>query len=203
MSRLSDVAVRLADPAARIATGSVVITRRRLARLAAWVRRGRRHDLEGWRAALGCGLRITFLLIVVWGVYRLVRAVPALMWLLSASWLLASWRAGKPVQTPDVAAPSEASGESPQEVVRGLLRDVMGDADTVHLRTVLQYLQEHGQWEGRTVTDLRRHLAHLGIPHDHRVKVGRVPTWGVRRRDLEAPSPAPTPEASPTPSTTV
>ncbi|MBK3572614.1 hypothetical protein JHN63_02000 [Streptomyces sp. MBT65] len=192
---------RLAAPAARIATGSVVIAGRLWVRAAAWVRRGRRDDLDGWRAALGCGLRAGLLVAVVYVGYRLARAVPALMWLLSASWLLASWHAGKPVQTSDAAVPAKASSGDPAEIVRTLLRDVMGDADTVHLRTVLQHLQAHGQWEGRTVTDLRRHLAHLGIPHDHRVKVGRVPTWGVRRSALDAPSPAPVEETSTAPST--
>ncbi|MFF6985623.1 hypothetical protein [Streptomyces sp. NPDC010273] len=192
---------RLSGPAARIATGSAVIAARLRVRVAAWVRRGRRDDLTGWRAALGCWLRTGLLVAIVYAGYRLVRAVPALMWLLSASWLLASWRAGKPAQTPGTGAPVEACAGDPAEAVRRLLWDVMGDADTVHLRTVLRHLQDHGQWEGRTVTDLRRHLAHLGIPHDHRVKVARVPTWGVRRSALGAPSPAPAEETSTAPST--
>ncbi|MER7930508.1 hypothetical protein ABTY96_46620 [Streptomyces sp. NPDC096057] len=192
---------RLSGPAERIATGSVVIAGRLQVRAAAWVRRGYRGDLTGWRAALGCWLRAGLLVAIVYAGCRLVRTVPALMWLLSASWLLAFWRAGKPVQTPDAAAPAEASAGDPAEDVRALLREVMGDADAVHLRTVLQHLQSRGQWEGRTVTDLRHRLAHLGIPHDHRVKVHRVPTWGVRRSALDAPSPAPAEETSTAPST--
>jgi hypothetical protein len=52
----------------------------------------------------------------------------------------------------------------------------------VHLRTVLAYLQEHRQREGRTFTDLRAHLARLAIPVDRGVNVAGTPAWGVRRR---------------------
>lgn len=87
-----------------------------------------------------------------------------------------------------------------REAVRRLLLDVLEDADKVHLNTVLAHLQKHGQWEGKTVTDLRGRLAHLGIPHDRKVKVAGVPTWGVRRQDLDAPSPAAETAPSPAPS---
>jgi hypothetical protein len=78
----------------------------------------------------------------------------------------------------------------------------MGEASAVHLRTVLAHLQEHGQWEGRTVSDLRAHLEALHIPVHLKVKApgSRVPTRGVKRADL-APSPAPDPAASLAPST--
>ncbi|MGR3875783.1 hypothetical protein ACUXZZ_45440 (plasmid) [Streptomyces graminifolii] len=192
---------RLARPVDRIATGSALVIRQLGHRIATWIRKGYREDLTGWRAALGCWLRLIVLLAGVYVLYRLVRAVPLLLWLLSTSWLLVSWRAGKPLEEPASTPSSEASTGSPEEDVRRLLREVMGDADTVHLRTVLKHLQDRGQWEGRTVTDLRRRLAQLDIAHDHRVKVGRVPTWGVRRATLDAPSPAPTEETSTTPST--
>jgi hypothetical protein len=82
-----------------------------------------------------------------------------------------------------------------------LLHTVLGDAPGVHLRTVLDYLQEHGQWEGKEVADLRKHLEALGIPVRPKVKVNGTPTRGVLRADLEAlppieetpPSPAPSP----------
>ncbi|MFJ4624179.1 hypothetical protein [Streptomyces sp. NPDC088812] len=66
----------------------------------------------------------------------------------------------------------------------------MGDADAVHLRTVLAHLQRRGQWEGRKVADLRAASEALGIPVHPKVKVpgSRSPTRGVRRVDL-APSP--------------
>lgn len=197
---------RLTRTAGRLADGSSALARRLGARLADWVARARRDDLTGWRAALGCWLRLALLTLGVYLLWRLVRAVPALLWLLSAGWIAAAWRAGR-------AAPPEASDETPDETpeqaapapdveaVRRLLLDVMGDAPAVHLRTVLAHLQERGHWEGRTVTDLRTHLALLQVPHDSRVKVAGVPTWGVRRRDLEVPHPRAVQEASPAPST--
>ncbi|WP_217545594.1 hypothetical protein [Streptomyces sp. GbtcB6] len=187
---------RLARPAARISTGSVTVARRLGERSTAWVRRGRRGDLTGWRASLGCALRLAVLLFGLYLLWRLVRAIPNIMWLLSTVWIVAAWRAGKPA-VDGVATPAEpAPGPPPAEAVRGLLLDVMGDADGVHLRTVLAHLQEHGQWKDRTVTDLRARLAQLHIPHDRGVKVAGVPTWGVRRRDLESPSPAAAEETS-------
>jgi hypothetical protein len=186
--------VRVAD---RIASGSAAVTHRLGGRLAAWIRRGRREDLTGWRAALGCWLRLAILTLGLYLLWRLIRAVPTLLWLLSTGWLLAAWRAGKTrAEAADEAPEEEAPAAPDAEAVRRLLLDVMGDASAVHLRTVLAHLQQHGQWEGRTVTDLRVHLARLQVPHDPRVKVAGVPTWGVRRRDLEAPSPAAAQETS-------
>lgn len=197
---------RLARPADRIATGSALVARRLGARAAAWVSRGRRTDLTGWRAALGCWLRLALLGFGLYLLWRLVRAVPNLLWLLSFGWVLAAWRAGRPAAEETTEDVPETSGEEAPagpdpEAVRTLLRTLMGDASGVHLNTVLAHLQAHGQWEGRTVTDLRVHLEHLGVPHDRGVKVAGVPTWGVRRRDLEAPSPAVAEEPSPVPST--
>ncbi|MDT0477379.1 hypothetical protein RM863_35185 [Streptomyces sp. DSM 41014] len=201
---------RLARPADRLARGTYLAARRRLERTASWIARARRDDLTGWRAALGCWARVALLALGVVLVARLIRALPALMWLLSGVWLVAAWRAGKPAPSETPAEPSEKpSGEAPVmapgEALRALLLEVMGEADAVHLSTVLAHLQETGHWRGRTVTDLRRRLAALGVPHDRSVKVAGVPTWGVRRKHLqegsEAPSPAPFQETSPEAST--
>lgn len=104
-------------------------------------------------------------------------------------------RASKPSTAPAPGAEREA--------VRRLLLDVMGKADRVHLSTVLAHLQEHGQWEGKTVADLGVHLRALGVPVQPKVKVGKVPTRGVLKSDLEAPSPPADPSPSPTPSPAV
>jgi len=180
---------RLARPAGRLATGSNALARRLAAGAAAWCARGRRYDLTGWRAALGILLRLVLLLFGACLLARLVRALPALMWLLSTAWTVAAWRAGRPAAEKAEEPPAEAAPALNPEAVRTLLLEVMGDAPAVHLRTVLAHLQKEGQWEGRKVGDLRAALEALEIPHDRRVKVAGVPTWGVRRRDLEAPSP--------------
>ncbi|MFJ2515596.1 hypothetical protein ACIPEL_36265 [Streptomyces griseoviridis] len=203
---------RLAPGADRLARGTYLAARRRLERTASWIARARRDDLTGWRAALGCWARVALLALGVVLMARLIRALPALMWLLSGVWLVAAWRAGKPPpgkarQAPETA-PGAGADEPPDETLpggngedlRALLLTLMGTGPAVHLSTVLAHLQEAGHWRGRTVTDLRRRLAALGVPHDRSVKVGGVPTWGIRRKHLqegaEAPSPAPLQETS-------
>ncbi|KFG08115.1 hypothetical protein [Streptomyces scabiei] len=192
---------RLARAADRLAVGSRAYARRMGTRAAAWCARGRRHDLTGWRAVLGIFVRLALLGLGVYLLARIVRALPSAMWLITGWWTVAAWRAGKPAAEPAEEEPEEAPTAPDVEAVRTLLLDLMGTGSGVHLRTVLAHLQQHGQWEGRTVTDLRAHLGRLGVPHDARVKVAGVPTWGVRRRDLEAPSPAVAQEASPGAST--
>lgn len=115
-------------------------------------------------------------------------------------------RASVAIERLHTRTPKPSAAPAPgteREAVRRLLLDALGEAPGVHLNTVLAHLQEHGQWEGKTVTDLRARLAHLGIPHDRKVKVAGVPTWGVRRRDLVAPSPPAEPPPSPAPSPAV
>ncbi|MCZ4509983.1 hypothetical protein O3Q52_17610 [Streptomyces sp. ActVer] len=101
-------------------------------------------------------------------------------------------------QTQTSAATVPVGGE--REVVRQLLLGLIGEAHGVHLRTVLAHLQEHGQWEGRTVADLRVHLEALGVPVQPKVKVAGTPTRGVLKADLEALSPPAETVASPAPS---
>ena len=187
---------RLARPATRLATGSSALARSLAARAAAWCARARRDDLTGWKAVLGILVRLALLLFGAYLLARIVRALPALMWLLSAGWTVAAWRAGRPAAEEPRKSPAETAPALDPEAVRTLLLKVMGDAPAVHLRTVLAHLQKEGQWEGRKVGDLRAALEALGIPHDRRVKVAGVPTWGVRRRDLQAPSPAAVQELS-------
>ncbi|GGS81877.1 hypothetical protein [Streptomyces griseoviridis] len=192
---------RLARPADRIATGTARVARRLAARAAAWCARGRRGDLTGWRAVLGIVARIALLGLGLYLLVRLVRALPALMWPLAAGWLAAAWRAGRAPAEAVEEPEGEAPAADPREAVRALLLEVMGDAPAVHLRTVLEHLRERGQWEGRKVSDLRARLERLEVPVHRGVKVGGVPTWGVRRRDLEAPSPAAVQETPVAPST--
>ncbi|MFC7892700.1 hypothetical protein [Streptomyces sp. NPDC057381] len=189
---------RLARIADRVATGSQIVTRRVAARAAAWCARGRRDDLTGWRAALGIVARCVLLLFGAYLLARIVRALPALMWVLSTGWTIAAWRAGQPAPE----APADGSPPPDREAVRALLLEAMGDADAVHLRTVLAHLQEKGHGKGWTVADLRARLEALHIPVQPKVKApgSKSPTRGVRRADL-APSPAPAEEASPASST--
>ncbi|MFD0393364.1 hypothetical protein ACFQ3Z_16155 [Streptomyces nogalater] len=136
--------------------------------------------------------------------WRIVRALPALMWLFAGSWTVAAWRAGKTTAQAAVGADEEGAAEAApvldREAVRTLLLTLMGSGSGVHLRTVLAYLKRHpptaaltADW---TVTDLRVRLTALKVTVDRSVKVGGVPTWGVRRRDLDDPSPTTAQETS-------
>jgi hypothetical protein len=177
--------------------GSLIVWQRRTNALAGWVRRGRRPDLPGWRGALGPLARVVILGVLALVVWAIVRAIPWLMWLLTGWWIRAAWKAAR--QAPAEPAeddPARAAHARQVKVLRQLLLDLMGTGSGVHLRTVLAHLQKEGQWEGRTVTDLRLDLKRLGVPVDRGVKVAGVPTWGVRRRDLQAPSPAEASEPS-------
>lgn len=100
-----------------------------------------------------------------------------------------------PAEPPPAPAPG---GE--REAVRRLLLDLIGDTHGVHLKTVLAHLQQHGQWEGKKVADLRVHLEALGIPVDPKLRVGKVPTRGVSRAALEALPPVEESHPFPTPS---
>lgn len=104
---------------------------------------------------------------------------------------------GRPETPP--TAPASTGGVA----IRGLLLDLIGEGRGVHLRTVLAYLQEHGQWEGKEVADLRQHLEALGIPVRPKVKVNGTPTRGVLKVDLEALPPIEETPPSPAPSPTV
>lgn len=186
----------------RLCTGHAILARRVGRRLAAWVAAGRRPDLTGWRTALGPLARSAVLLAAGYAVARIIRAVPGMLWVLTPAWLIAAYRAGKPAATAAAPAPVEGAPDpparNPAEDVRAMLLGVLGDRPAVHLSEVLAHLQEQGQWEGKTVRDLRARLEALGIPVQPKLKIGGVPTRGVLRSDLlapprsaaEAPSPA-------------
>ncbi|MFF5980866.1 hypothetical protein ACFY78_18675 [Streptomyces olindensis] len=183
----------------RLARGSYAVWERRTEALTAWVRAGRRDDLDGWRAALGPVLRLIVLGAVAYGLWAAVRAWPWLMWLLAGCWIRAAWKAG---QTPAPAADCAPTEQPNVEAVHALLLEAMGTDDAVHLRTVLAHLQEKGHGKGWTVADLRARLEALRIPVHPKVKApgSKSPTRGVRRADL-APSPAAAQETSTEPST--
>ncbi|MFF1402738.1 hypothetical protein [Streptomyces sp. NPDC058294] len=196
---------RLARPATRLATGSRILLHRLAARLTAWVARGRRHDLTGWRAALGCWLRIVLAIFGGYLLWRILRALPALLWLLSTAWTLAAWRAGK---APAQAAEEEHEETSAEQLVDAPRGDVraatlewvwqqVGDRQGVHLRDLLAHAQTHGMFEGMEVAVFRAHLERWGIPVRARVRVrGQGVTVGIHRDDLQGLT-SPSPEAAP------
>lgn len=180
---------RLARPAARLAEGSAIVARGLGRRLAAWVARGRREDLKGWRAVLGCWLRLAVLTLGVYLLWRLVRAMPQLMWLLSAGWIVAAWRAGRESPEDAEEEPARASPDDVRAATLDWIWQRMGDAQGVHLRDLLAHAQAHGMFGGMDVATFRSHLERWDIPVHRGVKVRGVPTWGVRKRDIQPPAP--------------
>lgn len=186
---------RLARTADRVATGSQIAIRRVAARAAAWCARGRRDDLTGWRAALGCWLRLALLALGGYLLWRLVRAVPNLLWLLTGAWLAASWRAGRntPASSADTPAAPPAD-HSPEDVRTATLEWIwqrIGEAQGVHLRDLLAHAHAHGMFEDLDVAALRTHLERWQIPVRARVRVrGQGVTVGIHRDDLHPPATA-------------
>ncbi|MFB7278067.1 hypothetical protein ACFCZV_13245 [Streptomyces hydrogenans] len=175
----------------RLAAGSALVARHRSEALAAWVAAGRREDLSGWAAALGPAVRLVALAAVGYGALALVRAMPWLMWLLTAWWMRAAWRATAPAEDADEELEEGSVDEeeplvgAPAEAAVALLREVLAGRPAVHLSTVLAHLQEHGQCGGWKVADLRARLEALGVPVAPKVKVNGVPTRGVYAADLD------------------
>ncbi|MFJ4852408.1 hypothetical protein [Streptomyces sp. NPDC088730] len=180
--------------------GQRILIRRLAERAAAWVRAGRRDDLDGIAAILGCIFRLILLGAGAYGVWWLIRRWPALLWIAVPLWC---WAAIRALGT---GGDEQAVDESPQPASRDavvlLLHEVLGDRDAVHLSEVLTHLQSKGQGEGWKVADLRARLEALGIPVAPKVKSGgKGPTRGVRRADLPPLSQPEETEASPAPST--
>ncbi|MFF4369646.1 hypothetical protein [Streptomyces sp. NPDC001594] len=175
MSRLQPAAERLCRGAAVLLTGYT-------AGAAGWVRAA--HSLGG-RA-----LRVALLAVPPLLAWRLVQLLPVVLWVVAAWGCWAAWRAG-PQPIPPAPAVNPVSA-NPAEAVRALLRELIGDAPGVHLKTVLMRLQEDGHHTSWKVADLRRHIEALGIPVEPKLKLNGTPTRGVRR---EAVSPTPRPAA--------
>lgn len=177
MTRLQDLARRLVD-------GSGILTRHLADAVAAWVRKGRRDDLTGLAAVLGCILRALLVVLGLYLLWRLIRAFPNLLWLIVPLWC---WRAIRavPKGAPARHAPVSPPEQDARTVVLALLYEVLGNRDAVHLSEVLHHLHTNGQGEGWKVTDLRARLEALNIPVAPKVKAGGTsPKRGVRRADL-------------------
>ncbi|WP_431980027.1 hypothetical protein [Streptomyces qinglanensis] len=196
-SRSAAVWAARTPAAQRLARGSSLAWERRSDALLAWVRAGRREDLDGWRAALGPLVRLAALGAVAALVYGLVvRALPWLMWALTAWWCRVAWQAGRdaPV-TADGTGPAEEPTDASEEVYDATLTwiwQMVGDRQGVHLRDLLANAQAAGLFEGLDVAALRGHLEDWDIPVRKRVRVrGLGVTLGIHRDDLPAPAAAP------------
>lgn len=187
MTRLARTAVRLAD-------GSTAVARRLGERLAAWVARGRRDDLTGWRAALGCWLRLAVLTLGLYLLWRLVRAVPNLMWLITGAWTIAAWRAGKaateaeeqPTEATDTA-PLQYTDADPHALLIHWLDHLTRGRAGIHLDELHQTLTAHPDLTGLSRFQMRAWLDRHHITVDRTLRVGSVAgRSGISRATIEA-----------------
>lgn len=168
-----------------LTAGHRLLVQRLTDQATAWVRAGRREDLEGIAAALGPIVRTAVLAAGLYVGWRFIRHWPAILWALVPLWI---WAAVRAISKED-PAPAEIS-VAQREQLHALVRDLIGDRPGVHLSTLLEHLQKHGQGEGWTVAILRTRLPLLGLPVRRSVKVARKVAYGVHRDDLPQPSPA-------------
>lgn len=172
--------------------GQRLLLRRLTARAAAWVRAGRRDDLDGVAAILGCIVRLAVLAAGAYEAWLLIRRWPAVLWVLVPLWC---WAAIRAIPTEATEAPAEKQPmaedtTAQREQLLDLIRTLTGDRPGVHLSTLLDHLQKHGQAEGWEVGDLKDRLTALQVPVRKSVKVARRVAYGVHRDDLPQPSPA-------------
>lgn len=170
-----------------LTAGQRILVRRLADRAAAWVRAGRREDLTGLAAVLGCILRLVVLAAGAYGAWLLIRRWPAILWAAVPLWCWAAIRA-LPRNT-TAQAPAVPDTEVHREQLLTLVQDLIGDRPGVHLSTLLEHLQQHGQGEGWDIALLRTRLPLLGIPVRRSVKVERRVAYGVHRDDLPQTSP--------------
>lgn len=188
MTRLQHATTRLVDGSQHLAT-------RASTRLTAWVRAGRRTDLTGWQAALGCYLRAGFLLGAAWLAWRAIRSTPALLWLIVPAWCVLACRAAPTAKDSPTSAeqPSETPAEDPlQGLTEGEfvahLRTAIGGNSGAHLKALARHLTEATSttWES---TDIRAACEAAGVPVKDNVRMpGRNPSTGVRLSTLPTPS---------------
>ncbi|WP_431999306.1 hypothetical protein [Streptomyces sioyaensis] len=197
---------------ARLGEGSRMLAPRLIAHLAAWVRRGQRHDLTGLPAYLGNGVRCLVIAGGAYGAWRLADRHHAVLWPAAAGWLLAAYNChrskGQWPTLPKDASKStdkttpDTSPETPAEhPVVALVRALIGDDEGVHLSELYPAMRQ--RLEGFSeATD--EHL--LQVLTDHSLEKARtVRSRGVAgrsgiRRSALPPLPSPnTPLQKPSP----
>ncbi|MGW5852104.1 hypothetical protein ACWFQ8_29860 [Streptomyces sp. NPDC055254] len=186
----------------RMRAGSARVCRERAEQLRTWAARGRREDLDGWKAALGSWLRLALLAAAGYGAYWSCRRWPWLMWVLAVWWVAAAWRAGRPgwkPTAPDPAAAAQGPDPTAEPGPISLAKEhppgpSLGDVLTaaralgtphVHLAAIEEYL-------GVPRGTVRPVLTTAGIPITDVRMQGRGTSTGIRGADvppLSSPSP--------------
>lgn len=190
--------------AQRLATGSSSCLARIGSRTADWIRAGRRDDLTGLAAVLGCIARALIVAAGAYALWRIIRAAPALLWALVPLWCWAALRAAPRTvaeQAPKEVSeePDQPSGSTPEEVYDATLEWIhqqIAQRNGIHLSELLSHAQAHGLFAGLELPNFRATLERWHIPVRQQLKVGGRNRPGIHRDDLPL---RPTPGASPSP----
>lgn len=182
-----------AAAADRLCHGSALLLRRWEQRLTTWVRAGRRDDLTGWRAALGPLLRLALLAVLGLVAFGILRTARILMWLLTAWWVLAAWRAGRgltaPQEQPADATPEDAEAAAFAErriAFLTWLEKVTRGRPGIHLGELHHKLTQQPAAEHLTRRELSTLLDRYSIPVKRTLRVDGIPgRSGVSREAVE------------------
>jgi hypothetical protein len=112
------------------------------------------------------------------------------------AWCAAAWWAAPPTAAPEPEPADEPADPAPaadperaREAWHAFVIEAIGDRQGVHLRDLLDTLQQTGHHPNWEVADVKRVCERAGIPVRARVRVrGLGVTVGVHRDDLPTPS---------------
>ncbi|MFD8710388.1 hypothetical protein ACFV07_07925 [Streptomyces anulatus] len=171
--------------------GQRLLLRRLTARAAAWVRAGRRDDLDGVAAVLGCVLRLAVLAAGAYGAWLLIRRWPSVLWVAVPVWCWAAIRAipteaEQPSEGEEGSGPAPAAEQAPPLPTLQDVRDAVSRVGTPHAH--LAVLAEE---LGTTTDRVREVLADHHIPVEPVRMRGRGTSTGVKAGRFPAPATAP------------
>ncbi|XMN09325.1 hypothetical protein ACK8N7_26445 [Streptomyces griseobrunneus] len=204
MKRAAVIWAARTTTAQRLTTGSHALITRIGTRTAAWIRAGRRDDLSGLAAILGCIARTLIVAAGAYVLWRIIRAAPALLWALVPAWCWTAIRAAprdasEPAPEEPSEEPEQPPGSTPEEVYDATLEWIhqqIAQRNGIHLSELLSHAQAHGLFTGLDLPNFRATLERWHIPVRQQLKVGGRNRPGIHHEDLP---PRPTQEASPGP----
>ncbi|MFJ9234135.1 hypothetical protein ACIRJ3_04010 [Streptomyces anulatus] len=172
--------------------GQRLLLRRLTARAAAWVRAGRRDDLDGIAAILGCIVRLAVLAAGAYGAWLLIRRWPAVLWIAVPVWCWAAIRsiptetAQQPQDEESDSEPAPAAEQAPPLPTLQDVREAVSRVGTPHA-----HLAVLAEALGTTTDRVREVLAEHTIPVEPVRMRGRGSSTGVKADHFPAPAAAP------------
>ncbi|WP_057666154.1 hypothetical protein [Streptomyces anulatus] len=171
--------------------GQRLLLQRLTVRAAAWVRAGRRTDLDGVAAILGCVLRLAVLAAGAYGAWLLIRRWPSVLWLAVPVWC---WAAIRAIPTETAEQPGNEEDEEPAPAAEQApplhtlqdVRDAVSRVGTPHA-----HLAVLAEALGTTTDRVREVLAEHHIPVEPVRMRGRGSSTGVKADHFPAPAAAP------------